>query len=315
MVRDGTGGRHLSVRMGGDEVYRLTKKHQGHWLWCDNYGNSGGDNIALVQEIEGIQGFADAVYRLVSAPIQAVPVAPPKPRTPPTLPVAGYKSKQAGRQYLEGRGIAPEVIEAAEAEGMLRFAPGSIIFVGYDSAGTAQAATRRATDPTDDVQRRDLRGTDKRFPAILPGDPRRVWIVEGGIDALALHTMYRRRGEQVPTVIVSGGAGVRSFLERDEIQQLLQQASRVTVAYESERDAETQARTDAQHDTQVEAVRAITGRVPEAFRPRPEQGKDLADLNTYQLAVIEQRRAEQERQEAEAQRQAAPRRGWDDLGL
>lgn len=300
--------------MGGDELYRLTRKHEGHWLWCDLYGNSGGDNIDLVNEIEGVEGFSDAVYRLVSSPIQPVPVAAPKPRTPPTLPVAGYGSKHAGRQYLEGRGIASEVIEAAEASGMLRYAPGSLFFVGYDAQGTAQAATRRATDPTDDVQRRDLKGTDKRFPAILPGDPRRVWIVEGGIDALALHTMYQRRGEQVPTVIVSGGAGVRSFLERAEIQQMLRQADRVTVAYENESDQETQERTDTQHDAQAEAVRAITGRVPEMWRPRPEQGKDLADLNVHQLAAIE-RRAEQERREAEAQQPTAPRRGWDDLGL
>lgn len=308
MVRDGTGGRHLSVRMGGDEVYRLTKKHQGHWLWCDNYGNSGGDNIALVQEIEGIQGFADAVYRLVSAPIQAVPVAPPKPRTPPTLPVAGYKSKQAGRQYLEGRGIAPEVIEAAEAEGMLRFAPGSIIFVGYDSAGTAQAATRRATDPTDDVQRRDLRGTDKRFPAILPGDPRRVWIVEGGTDALALHTIYRRRGEQPPNVLVSGGANVRGFLDRPEIQQVLRGADRVTVACEREKDTDTQARTDAAHAEQCRRVAEITGREPEVWKPR--EAKDLADYNVRQIERLRLEAAEQERQEAEleAQREIRPGR-------
>lgn len=305
----------MSVRLGGDELYRLTKKHSGQWLWCDLYGNSGGDNIDLVREIEGVEGFADAVYRLVSAPIQPVPVAAPKPRTPPTLPVAGYKSKQAGRQYLEQRGIDPAVIEQAELAGMLRYAPGSLFFVGYDAEGTAQAATRRATDPSDDVQRRDLKGTDKRFPAILHGDPQRIWIVEGGIDALALHTMYLRRGEPLPTVIVSGGAGVRSFLERDEIQQMLRQADRVTVAYENEGDAETQERTDTQHDAQAEAVRAITGRVPEMWRPRPEQGKDLADLNVYQLDEIERRRAEQERQEAEAQRRAAPRKGWDDLGL
>lgn len=287
--------------MGGDEVYRLTKKHQGHWLWCDNYGNSGGDNIALVQEIEGIQGFADAVYRLVSAPIQAVPVAPPKPRTPPTLPVAGYKSKQAGRQYLEGRGIAPEVIEAAEAAGMLRFAPGSIIFVGYDSAGTAQAATRRATDPTDDVQRRDLRGTDKRFPAILPGDPRRVWIVEGGTDALALHTIYRRRGEQPPTVLVSGGANVRGFLDRPEIQQVLRGADRVTVACEREKDTDTQARTDAAHAEQCRRVAEIAGREPEVWKPR--EAKDLADYNVRQIEKLRQEAAEQERQEAELEAQ------------
>ena len=299
--------------MGGDEVYRLTKQHGGHWLWCDLYGNDGGDNIDLVREIEGVEGFSDAVYRLVSAPIQPVQVRKEKekPRQPPRLPLAVYGAKEAGREYLEQRGIAPAVIEAAEKAGMLRYAPGSLFFVGYDAQGSVQAATRRATDPDDDMQRRDLSGTDKRFPAMLQGDPWRIWIVEGGIDALALHTMYQRRGEPVPTVIVSGGAGTRSFLERADIQQMLRQAERVTVAYENEDRADKQERTDTQHDAQVERVREITGRMPEMFRPRPDQGKDLGDLNVYQLDDLERRRAEQERQEAEAQRQAAPRKGWD----
>ena len=115
----------------------------------------------------------------------------------------------------------------------------------------------------------------------------------------------------MPTVIVSGGAGVRSFLERAEIQQMLRQAERVVVAYENEKDQETQERTDAQHDAQVEAVREVIGRMPETFRPRPEHGKDLADLNVYQLDERERRRAEQERQEAEARRVARPDRGLE----
>lgn len=308
VVRDGSGGRHLSVRMGGDEVYRLTKRPDGHWLWCDHYGNAGGDNIDLVREVESVEGFADAVYRLVSAPIQPIQVAAPKPRTPPTLPVAGYKSKSAGRQYLEGRGIDPAVIEQAELSGMLRYAPGSLFFVGYDAQGTPQAATRRATDPTDDVQRRDLRGTDKRFPAILNGDSRRVWIVEGGTDALALHTIYRRRGEQPPTVLVSGGANVRGFLDRAEIQQMLRRADRVTVAHEREKDADTQARTDAAHAEQCRRVAEVTGREPEVWKPR--EAKDLADYNVRQIERLRLEAAEQERQEAEleAQREIRPGR-------
>lgn len=267
--------------MHGDEVYRLTQRDNG-WVWCDLYGKKGvgGDNIALVQEIEGIKGYAEAVYKLIAARSNSAPVAAPTPRTPPTLPVAGYKSKSAGRAYLERRGIEPSVIEAAEQAGFLHFAPGSVLFVGYDAQGGVQAATRRSTAPDDDVQRRDLRGTDKRFPPILHGDPGRVWIVEGGIDALALYTMYRRRGEPVPTVIVSGGAGVRSFLEREAIQQMLRGAARVTVAYEKEKDAETQERTDSQHDAQCQRVAEITGQAPEVWKPR--DAKDLADHNVRQ---------------------------------
>jgi len=312
VVRDGTVGRHLSVRKDDDELYRLTKKHDGRWLWCDLYGNAGGDNIDLVKEIEDVQGFADAVYRLVSAPIHTGPVAAPKPRTPPTLPIAGYGSKKAGREYLEQRGIDLAVIEQAEQAGMLRYAPGSLFFVGYDALGGVQAATRRATDPTDDVQRRDLKGTDKRFPAILPGDPARVWIVEGGTDALALHTMYRRRGEQPPTVLVSGGANVRGFLDRPEIQQMLRQADRVTVAWEREKDADTQIRTDAAHAEQCRRVAEITGREPDAWKPR--EAKDLADYNVRQIERLKQEAVERQRQEAEARRGSEPERGFE-MGL
>lgn len=302
VVRDGTGGRHLSVRTGGDELYRLTRKHDGHWLWCDRYGNSGGDNIDLVKEIEDVEGFSDAVYQLISAPIQTAQVQSKAVRKPPTMPLA-YGSKNAGRVYLRERGISQSVIEHAESVGMLRYAPGSLFFVGYDAQGTAQAATRRATDPSEDVQRRDLKGTDKRFPAILLGDPARIWIVEGGIDALALHTMYERRGEQVPTVIVSGGANVRGFLERNEIQQMLRLADRVTVACEREKDAETQVRTDSAHAEQCSRVAETTGVVPEKWRPR--ETKDLADYNVRQIEQQQREEAEREREEAQVKRSEA----------
>ncbi|WP_223930823.1 hypothetical protein, partial [Aeromonas caviae] len=40
-------------------------------LWCDRYGNDGGDNIDLVREIEPGTGYAEAVYRLSGAPVAA----------------------------------------------------------------------------------------------------------------------------------------------------------------------------------------------------------------------------------------------------
>lgn len=63
---------------------------------------------------------------------------------------------------------------------MVRYADGGVLFVGYDRAGTAQNATRRAIAPADLVQKRNLRGSDKSYPPILPGDLAKVWIVEGG---------------------------------------------------------------------------------------------------------------------------------------
>ena len=93
-------GKNLSVRTDGNELYRLT--HRGNrWLWYDRYGNAGGDNIALVRELQPNCGYAEAVFQLLGAPsVRRRP--PPPPREPLKLPEsqarvdAGHQ-KQAAR--------------------------------------------------------------------------------------------------------------------------------------------------------------------------------------------------------------------------
>jgi hypothetical protein len=164
-----------------------------------------------------------------------------------------------------------------------------VLFVGNGPTGP-ENVTRRATDPADPVQRRDFAGSDKRFPPILPGNPATVWIVEGGVDALALRDLASRRGEQPPTVIVSGGSKVRGFLENEAVRNLLVRADKVVLAFENEplrpgeadaERAERQAQTDGDHDKQAAAIMEITGREPVKYRP-PAGAKDLADLNEKQ---------------------------------
>jgi hypothetical protein len=296
----------------GDELYRLTQpRGGGHWLWCDRYGNAGGDNIDLVQEIEPGIGYADAVYKLIGAPMlpaQHVAAQPQQPQQPPQLPAQTHSGLVHGRDYLRHRGISLETIMHAEKSGMVCYSDYAVLFVGYDRAGTARNATRRSTDPSDPVQKRDLRGSDKSYPPILPGDPAQVWIVEGGADALALHDIAKRKGELPPTVIVSGGANVRSFLEREHVQDILRRAERVTIAGENEKNPETQQRTDDAHRKQAQRVAEITGREAQVWTPRPEQGKDLADMNARQVAEIE-------RQEHEAQAFAPEKARGPDMGM
>ncbi|MGD9710259.1 MAG: relaxase, partial [Halothiobacillaceae bacterium] len=147
---------------------------------------------------------------------------------------------------------------------------------GRDGEGTAQAIYRRSTTPAGTKGKRDRYGTDKSFPPMLQGDPGRVLVVEGGVDALAAHELARRRGEQPPTVIVSGGAGVFKCFDRQAIQDALRRAERVLVAFERENDGDTQARTDAGHIRQIERIKEITGRDVQRWDP-PEGAKDLAE--------------------------------------
>ena len=279
-------GRHASARDAhGSEVYRLTRLQDGRWVWCDPSGQDGGDLIALVREIEPGTGYVEAVHRLSGAPTTPTTFPPQRPRhrklkrDPPKLPAQGLPAREQGRAYLKGRGISQETISHAESAGMVRYADGGVLFVGYDSAGVAQSVTRRAIAPADPVQKRDFKGSDKSYPPILPGGGATVWVVEGGTDALALHEMARSQGKRAPTVIVSGGANVRSFLEREDVQAILKRAERVTVAGENEKNPEAQAKADAGHRKQAQRVAEITGQQALLWTPRPANGKDLAEMN------------------------------------
>lgn len=273
------GNRHLSARINGEEVYRITQKPDGHWLWCDRYGNNGGDNIDLVREIEPDIGFTEAVYRLSNA-TSAQPSQPQAQQTqhqPPNLPATDEADRARGREYLKRRGISTDTMNHAEKGGLLRYTNGGVLFVGYDETGTPQNITRRSITPNDPIQKRDLRGSDKSFPPVLQGNRATIWIVEGGIDALALHDLAKREKRPPPTVIVSGGANVRSFLENPLIQAILRRAERVIIARENEKSIEAQARTDIGHEKQTVRVREIAGSV-ELWTP-PEGIKDLAEMN------------------------------------
>lgn len=284
-------GRHLSVRLHGDEVYRVTRKDDGHWVTCDCFENGIGDNIALVQELEPGAGFAESVYRLSGAPSVVAtatsrprPAAPPPVRKPPRMPSQNAADLRRGRAYLEARGISLETIEQAEAAGMLRYSARGVLFVGRDDAGTAQNITRRATDASELVQKRDLAGTDKRHPPMLRGSSEAVLVVEGGADALAAHDVARRAGRPLPTVLVSGGANVRSWIETPWVQKVLKLAKKVIVAFEREDSAEKQAKTDKAHALQIERLLEVCGAHVVPWHP-PEGVKDMADLNLHQVAA------------------------------
>lgn len=280
-------GRHLSVRGGdGVELFRVTRRDDGRWLWCDRAGGAGGDTISLLQAIEPGLAFAEAVGRLCAglpAPPRPWPPSAPSPDLP-QIPTPGPTARDRGREYLRGRGISDESILHAEEGAFVRYADGAVFFVGYDLEGRARSATRRAIAPADPVQKRELRGSDKAYPAILPGDPGAVWVVEGGVDALALHDLARRAGKAPPTALVSGGAAVIAFFGQARVQELLRKARRVVIAGEHEKSPEAQARADGGHLRQAVRVAEITGHAARIWKPNV--GKDLAELNFFQYSAL-----------------------------
>jgi hypothetical protein len=303
---------HNVIRTGphGIEIkglYRLDRQNNGEWLWCDWSGNDGGDLISLVRE-ETNCSFRDAVETLTGQRQQpaGATVAPPQiERTPPRLPAQTAADAQAGRAYLLSRGISAETVAEAERQGMLRYSAGAVIAVGRDSDGRPQAAFARMTAADADLKKRDFRGTDKAFAPILHGDPKRVEIVEGLADALAVRDLARIAGEQPPTVIVSGGAGVRRWTEEPTRRAILENAESVRIWADREADADTQRRTLEQHHAQAAAVRAVTRAAVDVQQPAAGHKDPAAALAAFRAAEAEAaQQAERQAAAAKMQRPA-----------
>lgn len=298
-------GRHLSVRAGDEEVYRGTYKGD-HWVWCDKYGNGIGDNIAIVQDITGAD-FIDACYDILGIwGGKQVPVLAPAKPSPPKIPKPTEDDIRNGREYLQKRGISAETIKEAEQQGVLRYSGGGVVFCGYDGNGKVRSAYFRATDPAAEVQKRDLKGTDKTYPPIIKGDQSVVWLTEGPVDALAAVDLCRRAGRVIPTIIATGGAGVRRFLENPVVQKILKAAKKVLVIGDNEETPEKQAKIDELHAKQVEEIKKLNNNT---HYWKPTDGvKDLAELNQAELARELARRQAAEEARQEAERQAEERR-------
>lgn len=319
VVREGRASPHFSVKQGQDEVFRLTRRHDGAWLWTDKSGSEGGDNIALAMHQEGV-GFREAVARLIgyvtltaSREVTRAVVAAAreiKERVRPVLPVSGDADGDAkrGRDYLlYDRQIEASVLDRAERAGALAYSWDGPVFIGRDEAGDVRAATKRLVAPREgEPSKRDLPGTDKRFPAIFPGDAAgALWIVEGGTDALAVQSLAARRGLRAPTALATGGVRVKRWFE--EIQQpvadALAAAKKIYVAAEHEKKEATQATSDAARAALMERLRELAPHATVVEWTPPEGVKDVAAYNEMLCA-----REEQEREWAEraARRQDGP---------
>lgn len=262
-------GRHVELENGMRGTYRGKRL-----IWCHKDGTGIGDNCALAMAVTGL-AFRDSLELLLGyAAANPVDYAPaPSGRRVLRVPGTSAEDAQSGREYLRGRGVSDEALSAAEACRMLRYEHGAVLFVGYDEEGNPKSATRRGYLPTDPTPKRDLAGTDKSWPALIRGEIDEVWVVEGGVDALALMTL---RPNNYPTLIVSGGVHVTSWLENPSVIGRLTCHRRCVVAGEREKDTETQTRTDEQRRKLVARLQQL---VPEISLWMPPAGrKDLGEM-------------------------------------
>jgi len=88
----------------------------------------------------------------------------------------------------------------------------------------------------------------------------------------------------VPTVIVTSGANVLSWLDNLEVQAILRGAQRITLAEENEKSEDAERRADEGHAKQIAKIAALTGKSVARWRPPP----GIKDLAAYNAALVDE---------------------------
>lgn len=295
-------GRHLSIKEGRDEIFRSTYKEDENgvdrWLHTrKEHGDGIGDNIDLIKELlnEDIS-FTEAVYQLLGGPElsgEQVKLKAYEKRENPQklrLPIETDRAVEICENWLKkDRGISQETIDWASTCYFIYKTENGPLFVGYDNLEydsiawqekyiSKRCITPEKTKDGEKVKKRSFRGSDATYVPILPGASRDLYVVEGGIDALAVHDMHKRKGKETPWVIVTGGASNEKWYERHFTRKFMPNINDVYICYENEKDEKTQNKTDALHNKQVEMIKDKFNKNVYKWRPEP-QYKDVADQN------------------------------------
>lgn len=298
VVKEGMNG--WIAAKGGVKAYRLSfKGEQGIWLYCDISGYPGGDIIQLAMAETG-SGFQATVLHLRDTCFSEGPMGCDASRKP-----AGGAPDRAGLvlslppsagvdvavRYLGSRGIPSDIVQSAYRQGFLQTVPDGVLFLGKNDQGKVCSASWRSVFQGACPSKRDLAGSEKRFVPVLSGSPSEVWIVEGGVDALAAHALARLDGKEAPTAIVSGGAFSSRFLmpgfRTCRVESVLARSSKVIVAMEREKNSEVQSRTDKSHVRQANLAGMLAeDAIVLLWAPLPGRGKDVADSLAFRLGIL-----------------------------
>lgn len=328
-VKVTAGGRSISVR----KVLRADKKTDGKWVSCTWVGEGIGDNIKLMNFLNGA-GFVQAVEELTGqCPFSDNPVRVPtmKRRTSyfdmadrMSLNIPQFITDSTeGHQYLESRGLSPEIIMRCEENKTLAYTADGVCFLGRNSFDTLKYIAHRyykeqpvPDSPGETRNKKDEFGSSKIYCFSIPpkdeAAPFHVFIVEGAINAMAQADFNSESDDpaiQNAAIFTTGGVASRMWLSRQSTQDALKKAVSVTMIGENEGPGETKTREEKQQETDrsrhavLEYIEEKTGVTPRLIYP-PEGCGDVAD---HRLAVVSERKCQLEKlREAELHQTKAP---------
>ena len=189
------------------------------------------------------------------------------------------------RYIDEALNISRRTCIEAQRTGFMRSTSEGIAFAGYDSQGKLRNATLNSLNHNDRMKKRDVEGSDKTYPPILPGSPKSVWIVGNGFDALALHDMAIRSDKKPPTVIIASGPEIAACLDNPSIKQKLCSAENIVIAKERPEFIKTRSFADRDYEMQAERIEGFSSKKV-TFYTHPEKSENIAEHNKKQIEIL-----------------------------
>jgi hypothetical protein len=282
------------------------RPNKGGWIACDWYGGGIGNNISLVKHLMPGLGFKEIINELLgNDPITELKerimvtktIDPNKEFLRPKIPTNTGHIK--GREYLSGRGISTKTILFAEEYGVLQYCSSGVIFLGRDQNKEdkeIKSATIRYYELTtnkegDIINKKDFFNSNKGHPVYIEGSDTIV-IVEGGVNGLSALDIYMSKNKAHPTIVVTGGVGIRHWVtENPYIQNKLKNAEKVVIFAENEynEDQEKQEKKqksiDLLRDKLKEEIQLFYNGSVEIKYP-PKEYKDLNDLHVGRQKIL-----------------------------
>ena len=181
-------------------------------IWSDFATGAAGDLLDLWMARRGctlVEAMDEAKQRLGVR--DTMPERPQKSYTLPEKPRGKLATASAGRalEWLQGRGLAPQTIDAFKVVEQVRGDATYALFPYFSEAGEYLNGKARNID-----NKKDMRQETGAMPCLFGWhliDPklRTVAIAEGELDAMSLHQVG------IPALSVNAGAGNHQWIEND----------------------------------------------------------------------------------------------------
>ena len=223
-------------------------------------------------------GGRGAAGRRAGGPAGTAPRTRPGALVPPAWPQT-RADRQAGRVYLQGRGLSADTLDHAERTGFLRYARGGVLFVGRDGQGAARNVSQRL------IAARSRRKTEARSGGQRPDRIRRscratrAWSGSWRAASMPWRRGTWRSGAARRRPRCWSAAGPRCAVSWTTRPCKPCCCTPIRWSWCGTTNARNskQAETDAAHDRQIARIRELRGTCAD-WRP-PVGVKDVAELN------------------------------------